>query len=155
MRPKRWAVARAVSALPIAGIFSVLLSPSVNGDFLDDAERTLTITAFDKHLRLKLSGTIELEDYYAEKPAPGLIFSAQRNLFNPRATVYLDAQLGSNLFGFIQARFDRGFDPTDRGPEVRLDEYAIRLTPWKELNLAVQAGKFGTVIGNWVPPHYS
>jgi hypothetical protein len=127
----------------------------MNGDFLDDAERTLTITAFDKHLRLKLSGTIDLEDYYSEKPAPGLIYSARRNLFNPRTTVYLDAQLGSNLFGFVQARFDRGFDPTDRGAEVRLDEYAVRVTPWRQLNLALQGGKFGTIIGNWVPRHYS
>ena len=155
MRRKRLPFARPGSSLSILGIFSVLLVHSVNGDFLDDAERTLTITAFDKHLRLKLSGTIDLEDYYSEKPAPGLIYSAQRDLFNPRATIYLDAQLGSNLFGFIQARFDRGFDPTDRGAEVRLDEYAVRLTPWKQLNLAVQAGKFATVVGNWVPRHYS
>jgi hypothetical protein len=137
------------------GIFSVLLVQAVHGDFLDDAEQTLTITAFDKHLRLKLSGTIELEDYYTEKPAPGLIYSAQRNLFNPRATIYLDAQLGSNIFGFVQARLDRGFDPSDRGAEVRLDEYAVRLIPWKQLSLALQGGKFGTVVGNWVPRHYS
>src|ERR1051326_104968 len=97
---------RPVSALSMLGIFSVLLVQAVHGDFLDDAEQTLTITAFDKHLRLKLSGTIELEDYYTEKPAPGLIYSAQRNLFNPRATIYLDAQLGSNIFGFVQARLD-------------------------------------------------
>src|SRR5215467_12588520 len=115
MRRKRSLFARPIFSLPILGIFSSLLVHSVNGDFLDDAERTLSITAFNKHLRLKLSGTIDLEDYYAEKPAPGLIYSAQRNLFNPRATIYLDAQLGSSLFGFVQARFDRGFDPTDRG----------------------------------------
>ena len=155
MRRERLPFAKAVSSLRLLGICSVLLVDSANGDFLDDAERTLTITAFDKHLRLKLSGTIDLEDYYAEKPVPGLIYSAQRNLFNPRATIYLDAQFGSNLFGFIQARFDRGFDPTDRGAQVRLDEYALRLSPWKQLNVAFQGGKFGTVIGNWVPRHYS
>ena len=137
------------------GFSGVLIVNSANGDFLDDAEQTLTITAFNKQLRLKLSGTLDLEDYYTEKPAPGLIYSAQRNLFNHRATIYLDAQLGSNLFAFVQARFDRGFDPTDRGAEVRLDEYALRLTPWEQLNFGVQAGKFGAVIGNWVPRHYS
>ena len=69
------------------GILCTLIVNSANGDFLDDAEQTLTITAFNKELHLKLSGTLDLEDYYSEKPAPGLIYSAQRNLFNPRATI--------------------------------------------------------------------
>lgn len=137
------------------GILCILIVNSASGDFLDDAEQTLTITAFNKKLHLKLSGTLDLEDYYSEKPAPGLIYSAQRNLFNPRATIFLDAQLGSNVFGFVQARLDRGFDPTDRGAEIRLDEYALRVILLRQLNLAVQAGKFATVVGNWVPRHYS
>jgi hypothetical protein len=154
MRRKRSLLAGRLLFLYL-GISGLLIADTACGDFLDDAEQKLTITLFDKQLRLKLSGTIDLEDYYAEKPAPGLIYSAHRNLFNPRATIYLDAQLGANIFGFVQARLDRGFDPTDGGVEVRLDEYALRLTPWRQLNLSIQGGKFGTVVGNWVPRHYS
>ena len=38
---------------------------------------------------------------------------------------------------------------------MRLDEYAIRVSPLKDIPLSVQVGKFGTVVGNWVPRHYS
>src|SRR6478672_11502737 len=106
MPPKRLRLPERFLFLQL-GILCTLIVSSANGDFLDDAEQTLTITAFNKELHLKLSGTLDLEDYYSEKPAPGLIYSAQRNLFNPRATIFLDAQLGSNLSGFIQARLDR------------------------------------------------
>src|SRR5690349_12219219 len=144
-----------VRPLPyLCALFVLGLSPA-RADFLDDAEQALTLSAFDQKLRLKLSGTLDLENYYGDKPLPGLIYSAQRDLFNPRLTVYLDAQIGENLYGFVQARFDRGFDPSDGGAEIRLDEYALRLTPSKRINLGFEIGKFGTIVGNWVPRHYS
>src|SRR6266567_1025556 len=77
------------------------------------------------------------------------------NLFNPRLTLFLDAQYGSQIYFFAQSRLDRGFDPSDRGAQVRLDEYALRITPWDDGRFALQIGKFATVIGNWVPRHLS
>jgi hypothetical protein len=124
-------------------------------DFLDDANKALTFTAFDRYLRLTITGTLDLENYGVGKPAPGLIYTSHDYLFNPRLALFLDAQIGSNVYAFVQGRFDRGFDPTDSGPEVRLDEYALRFKSSEKFKLAFQAGKFGTVIGNWVPRHYS
>ena len=49
---------------------------------------------------------------------------------------------------------DRGFDPSDGGAKLRLDEYAVSVSPWKN-SLSFKAGKFATVVGNWVPRHYS
>src|SRR5262249_16438730 len=77
------------------------------------------------------------------------------NLFNPRLTLFLDAQLGSQVYFFAQARLDRGFDPTDDGAQVRLDEYALRITPWQDGRFTLQVGKFATVVGDWVPRHLS
>src|SRR5229473_3325865 len=77
------------------------------------------------------------------------------NLFNPRLTLFLDAQYGSQVYFFAQARLDRGFDPSDRGAQIRLDEYALRITLWDDGRCALQIGKFATVIGNWVPRHLS
>ncbi len=110
---------------------------------------------FQNQVRLRLSGTLDLEGYFMDQPPPGLIFTASNSLFNPRLTVFLDAQIGPNVFVFVQTRVDRGFDPSDDGAQVRLDEYAVRITPWKDARFAVQAGKFATIIGNWVPRHYS
>src|SRR6266545_3740858 len=76
-------------------------------------------------------------------------------LFNPRLTLFLDAQGGSHIYFFSQSRLDRGFDPSDNGAQVRLDEYALRVTPWDDGRLTVQTGKFATVVGNWVPRHLS
>lgn len=125
------------------------------GDFLDDADRKLSLTLSGNELQLRLSGTLDLENYFVDQPPPGLIYTNHHFLFNPRLTLYLDAQLGSQISSFVQARVDRGFDPSDGGAVIRLDEYAIRLRPLKNVNFNVQAGKFGTVVGNWVPRHYS
>ena len=124
-------------------------------DFLDQLDTALTIAAFHDNLRLRLSGTIDLEAYHLQQPAPGLIDSRIDNLFNPRLTLFLDAQMGSHIYFFAQSRLDRGFDPTDHGAQVRLDEYALRITPWEDGRFTLQVGKFATVVGNFIPRHLS
>jgi hypothetical protein len=124
-------------------------------DFLDRLDTALTVSAFHDNLRARLSGTLDLEIYHFEQPAPGLIDSKVDTLFNPRLTLFLDAQLGSQFYFFAQTRIDRGFDPTDHGTDIRLDEFALRITPWEDGRFTLQAGKFATVVGNWVPRHLS
>ncbi|PYK25335.1 MAG: hypothetical protein DME52_08630, partial [Verrucomicrobia bacterium] len=53
-------------------------------DFLDRLDTALTISAFQDNLRARLSGTLDLEIYHFEQPAPGLIDSSIDTLFNPR-----------------------------------------------------------------------
>ncbi|PYJ34424.1 MAG: hypothetical protein DME88_05195 [Verrucomicrobia bacterium] len=124
-------------------------------DFLDRLDTALSISAFHDNLRVRLSGTLDLEIYQFEQPAPGLIDSNIDTLFNPRLTLFLDAQIGSQIYFFAQSRLDRRFDPSDHGAQVRLDEYALRVTPWEDGRFTVQIGKFATVVGNWVPRHLS
>src|SRR5436305_3677431 len=122
---------------------------------LDQLDSTLTISGFHDNLRARLSGTIDLEFYNFQQPAPGLIDSEIDNLFNPRLTLFLDAQLGSQIYFFAQSRLDRGFDASYHVAQIRLDEYALRFTPWDDGRFNLQAGKFATVVGNWVPRHLS
>jgi hypothetical protein len=122
-------------------------------DLLDRVDAALSMAAFQDNVRLRLSGTIDLEGYHFQQPPPGLIDSNIDNLFNPRLTLFLDAQIGSQVYVFVQSRLDRGFDPSDHGAQLRLDEYALRFTPWKEGRFTLQVGKFATVVGNWVPRH--
>jgi hypothetical protein len=124
-------------------------------DVFDRLDNALTVSLFQDNLRVRLSGTLDLEFYNFEQPAPGLIDSTTDNLFNPRLTLFLDAQLGSQVYFFAQTRVDRGFDPTDQGANIRLDEYAVRITPWQDGRFSLQVGKFATVVGNWVPRHLS
>jgi hypothetical protein len=124
-------------------------------DLLDRLDTALTMAAFQDNLRLRLSGTLDLEIYHLQQPAPGLIDSKIDNLFNPRLTLFLDVQMGSHIYFFAQSRLDRGFDPSDHGAQVRLDEYALRITPWDDGRFTLQVGKFATVVGNWVPRHLS
>jgi hypothetical protein len=124
-------------------------------DLFDRLDRALTVSALQDSLRARLSGTLDLEAYHFEQPAPGLINSRIDNLFNPRLTLFLDAQYGSRIYFFTQPRLDRGFDPAARGAQVRLDEYALRITPWDDGRFNLQIGKFATVVGNWIPRHLS
>jgi hypothetical protein len=125
-------------------------------DLLDRLDTALTVSAFQDNLRARLSGTLDLEVYHFQQPAPGLINSESNNtLFNPRLTLFLDAQAGPHIYFFAQSRLDRGFDPSDHGAQIRLDEYAFRFTPWNDARFTLQVGKFATVVGNWVPRHLS
>ena len=143
-------------AARLLAILCLAAAPKLHGQqFLDRVGDALSIHAFDDNLRARLSGTLDLEYYLYEKPPPGIIYADGNDLFNPRLTMFLDAQAGPHVYFFAQARFDRGFDPTDEGPEVRLDEYALRITPWKDGRLSVQVGKFAAVTGNWNPRHLS
>lgn len=124
-------------------------------DFLDRVDEALTFSAFHDQGRARFSGLMDLEGYYFQQPAPGLIETTSDSLFNPRLTLFLDTQIGSHVYVFVQSRLDRGFDPNDGGAEVRLDEYALRLTPWDDGRFNLQVGKFATVVGNWVERHHS
>jgi hypothetical protein len=124
-------------------------------DLFDRLDTALTISAFQDNLRARLSSTLDLEIYHFDQPAPGLINSSIDTLFNPRLTLFFDTQVGSQIYFFAQSRLDRGFDPSNHGAQIRLDEYALRITPWEDGRLTVQIGKFATVVGNWVPRHLS
>ena len=135
--------------------FFALAAACAAEDFLDRVDEVLTISAFDDQVRARLSGTLDLEGYHFDAPPPGLIFTEHDSLFNPRLTLFLDAQIGPRIYVFAQARADRGFDPSDRDAEVRLDEYALRVTPWEDGRFNLQIGKFATVVGNWAARHGS
>ncbi len=124
-------------------------------ELLDRVDDALTRSAFHDQVRARLSGTVDLETYFFQQPAPGLIDTLSTKLFNPRLTLFFDAQLGPRVYVFAQARLDRGFDPSATGAQVRVDEYALRFTPWDDGRLSLQVGKFANVIGNWVERHQS
>jgi hypothetical protein len=124
-------------------------------DPLDRVTEALTFSAFDQKLRSRISGLADLEGYAFDRPAAGLIDSEHSPLFNPRLTLFLDVQAGDHVYIFAQGRIDRGFDPSDHGIDARLDEYAIRYTPWLDGRINFQIGQFATIIGNWVPRHLS
>jgi hypothetical protein len=124
-------------------------------DFLDRVDEALTFSGLNNNVRARVSGTLDLEGYAFSGPAPGLILTTSDTLFNPRLSVFVDAQLGSSVYVFTQTRIDRGFDPSDRGAQLRLDEYAVRVTPWQDGRFNLQAGQFSTVVGTWVGRHLS
>ena len=124
-------------------------------DWLDRVDDALTLSADHDLLRARVSGSLDLEGYAFNRAAPGLIYSDKSSLFNPRLTLFLDSQFGAHFYFFAQARADRGFDPAEDGSQLRLDEYALRLTPGRRGHFNLQLGKFATVVGNWVPRHHS
>src|SRR5437773_12471452 len=82
-------------------------------DFLDRVDEALTFTTLNGDVRARVSGTLDLEAYYFSGPAPGLIRTTSDALFNPRLSLFVDAQLGDSIYVFTQTRLDRGFDPSD------------------------------------------
>ena len=135
--------------------FACLTQAFALDDFLDRVGESLTINGFDDRVRIQFRGTLDLEVYHLDGPGPSLIFTNDDVLFNPRLSLFLDGQIGPAVYVFGQARVDRGFDPSEGDAEVRLDEYAVRITPWQDGRINFQIGKFATVVGNWVARHHS
>ena len=129
------------------------LSAVGSDELFDRVQQALTFSAAEARVRARVSGMLDLEGYDLQLPAPGLIDSRSRQLFAPRLSVFLDAQLGPRIYAFLQARGDRGFDPSDRDAEARLDEWALRYSP--NGRFSVQAGRFATIVGNWTARHDS
>ena len=80
----RTAIAVVVSAAAVLG---------VQGELLESVEERLSFAAFEGRLRLSLSGTLDLEAYNVDKPAPALVFTENNFLLNSRLTVYLDGKI--------------------------------------------------------------
>ena len=141
----------------IVGLCWVGLATAALGsdDFIDQVDEALTTSAFGGAIRARVSGAVDVEGYALQQPAPSLIFTNRRNLFNPRLSVFLDAQLGPRVYLYAQAAGDRGFDPSDGSAQTRFDEYALRFSPADGGVLSVQVGKFATVVGNWTLRHSS
>lgn len=137
----------------IAGLAVSFGSPLLGESVMDRVGEALTWSLWGDRARVRMSGRLEVEEYRYDDPAPGLIYATGGALTNPRATLFLDAQVGAHAYGFVQARVDCGFDPAEAGVEARLDEYAVRLRPWLERTFTLQVGKFATVVGNWVERH--
>ena len=122
---------------------------------LDGVDEALTFSGWNDQVRARFSGLLDLEYYQFSGNAPGLIFTDDHSLFNSRLSMFFDAQVGSSIYMFAQARVDRGFDPGDVALEARMDEYALRWTPWDDGRFSMQAGQFATIVGNYVERHQS
>ena len=129
--------------------------PLAAEDFFDDLDRSLTWSSADAQTRARVSGTLDLEGYRFTQPAPALIDAGGGALFNPRLTTFLDVQVGAKIYLFAQTRIDRGFDPSADPLQARLDEVALRVTPFEDAHLNLQVGRFATLVGNWVQRHGS
>ena len=131
------------------------LALETRADLLDRVNDALSIRNPQNQFQLQLSGLIDFEGYFIDQRAPALIDTDDSFLFNPRVSLFLDAQWTSHWYFFGQLRIDRGFDPSDQGAQVRLDEYFLRYTPLDHPWIAFQAGKFATVVGSWTGRHFS
>src|SRR5207237_1855155 len=131
------------------------LALETRADLLDRVNDALSIRDPQNQFQLQLSGLIDFEGYFIDQRAPALIETDDSFLFNPRVSLFLDAQWTSHWYFFGQLRIDRGFDPSDQGAQVRLDEYFLRYTPLDHPWISFQVGKFATVVGNWTARHFS
>jgi hypothetical protein len=143
----------------VALLCLVVAAPSAAFDadaLLDRLSERLTVSTADGRFRAQLSGLADLEGWYIDQRPPGIVFGGDASFANPRLTLFLDVHAGEQLYAFVQARVDRGFDPREvHGAEARADEYLVRWSPLGPQTLHLQVGKFATAIGNWVNRHLS
>jgi len=142
-------------ALPVLALLAVAAAARAEIAWLDRLDRARALESPGGLVRADLSGLLDLEGYYIDQRPPGLIFGSDTGFVNPRLTLFLDTRVGRHLYGFVEARFDRGFDPRSRFAAAHLDAYLARWTPLDTPLLNLQFGKFATMIGTWAQRHDS
>lgn len=84
------------STLLLGVLLGVFCLAARGADFVDDwlnhVDDALTLSIFHQNIRARISGLADLEGYYFDRPAPGLIETDRNRLFNPRLTLYVDVQ---------------------------------------------------------------
>jgi hypothetical protein len=156
MSSARRHVAAAASAAVLTVTVLAHTARSAPADVLDSVGEALSYQSPGGFVRLQGSGLLDVEAYYRDQLPPALIFEDDDEVFiQPRLTLFADAFFGERIYGFVQARADRGFDPGLQDPDARLDEYFLRYALLRDARLDVQAGKFATVVGNFVARHHS
>ena len=143
------------SLLAAVASFTLGEGSSAGADFLQQLNDALSVKSADNQFQLQVSGLLDAEGYFIDQRPPGFIETDRDFLFHPRLWLYVDAQWTKHFYFFGQVRIDRGFDPSDEGAQIRLDEYFLRYTPADDSRINFQIGKFATVVGNWVPRHDS
>src|SRR5712671_5295820 len=89
-----------VRILALAIALSLCAQHPVRADFFEKVHDSLSLNDSHDRFHLQLSGLVDLEAYMMDQPAPGLVFSSRNFLFSPRLRLFLDAQIGSNLYVF-------------------------------------------------------
>lgn len=107
-----------------------------------------------RKVNLRVSALADLEYYMVDQRPPGLIFR-DHDFVQHRISVSAEGTLVPWLYGFMQAKFDRGVDPGFEQSDGRLEEYFLRWSPLGNEKLNLQVGKFAMVLGNWVNRHDS
>ena len=96
--------------LGFVSLAATATSPAQDEGVLQAIDDALFLQTEDGFFQLDVSGLVDAEYYAFSGHPPGLIFFEDDD-FNARLSVFLDATLGNHLYGFVQARLDRGFDP--------------------------------------------
>lgn len=148
---------RPIPVLCCATLVSVLAAPpAALANALDELDEALYMESADGFFRSELSAIWDAEAYYIDQRPPAILVSDDDVLWNPRLAFFIDTVIGRHFYSLVQARVDRGFDPGVNGElDARFDEYLLRWLPLADNRLQVQAGKFATVVGNWVSRHDS
>src|ERR1043166_5502353 len=99
-------------------VFLLVLASRAQAGFLEQASDALLFRDSENRFQLQLSGLVDLEGYYTDQPPSGLIYTRNNFLFNPRLSIFADAQYTRHLYLFVQTRVDRGFDPSDESVQI-------------------------------------
>lgn len=142
---------------PAALLAAALCVPGPAGaGALDELDDALYIESADGFFRTDFSALWDIEAYTIDQHPPAILVSDDDVLWNPRLAFFADTFIGRHFYSLVQVRVDRGFDPGVIGNlDARVDEYFLRWLPFADNRLHVQAGKFATVVGNWVARHDS
>jgi len=147
-----WAQSYAGGETAPKGGESTFLSKEDDTGFLGLSALDLSIKSKDELFEMAFSGKADLIVYGIPSDAPGVL-GPKRTFFVDKGDLFVDAWVGKVLYAFVDARTDRGENPSDDNQAGRMEQYFLRLSNPGAFDISIQLGKFPGVIGNFIPRH--
>jgi len=99
-----------------------------------------------------VTGRLENTIWVSDNIPAGFLEFDDGVLYEPSATFHFDYQPNEKFYFHGTLNIDKGEDPgAEPDGDIRFDLLFLRYRPFGDNTINFQAGKFATVVGNWVP----
>jgi class 3 adenylate cyclase len=104
--------------------------------------------------QLDIGGQLDIEGY-APGRAPAWLIPEVDPFVGGRLRLFADAFAGDHLYAMLELRADRGEAPASGRIETRLEQVFLRVTPFGNEPVSLQAGKFALPFGGYAARHHT
>jgi hypothetical protein len=104
--------------------------------------------------QLDISGQLDVEGYMPRR-SPAWLIPEVDPFVGGRLRLFADAFAGDHVYALLELRADRGEAPASGSLEARLEQAFLRVAPFGDTPVRLQAGRFAMPFGGYAARHHT